>query len=109
MKMIETVSILDWRHGYFPRRFLWRGRLFEVTKVDRVKSTRREWPRRQQSRHYWLRTGAGAFVLRHDLSHDMWQVLEAPAEKQVREQTATGERAHGGGGLTDGYRLVVVR
>jgi hypothetical protein len=109
MKMIETVNILDWKYGYFPRRFLWRGRLFEVTQVDRVESKRREWPRRQQSRHYWLRTGAGEFVLRHDLSHDMWHVLKAPAEAPEMERATAGEHVHHKGGVANGYRLVVVR
>jgi len=109
MKMIETVNILDWKYGYFPRRFQWRGRLFEVTQVEHVESRRREWPRRQQSRHYRVETCSGAFVLKHDLSHDIWHVLKSPADVRQNERVAAGERSRHERRLTDGYRLVVVR
>jgi hypothetical protein len=109
MKMIETVNILDWKYGYFPRRFLWRGSRFEVVQVDRVESRRREWPRRQQSRHYWVRTDSGAFVLQHDLLHGIWRIIKAPADAQQVERADAGELLSHTRRPADGYRLVVVR
>lgn len=75
----QQVQLLSWRLGYFPARFLWRGQVHQVLHVQRVWEECRGWPRRRQFRCYQLLCPAGPFVLRHDLLHNLWQVVSAPA------------------------------
>ena len=109
MKKIETVKIVRSRFGYYPRRFMWRGQLFEVLHVEWVKSARRDWPRRQQSRTYGVSTAQGTFVLQHDLLRDMWHVQKAPPAIERSRAVTSRKRASGKGRVAHGHRLVVVR
>jgi hypothetical protein len=109
VKQIETVKIVDSRYGYFPRRFVWRKGLFEVLRVERVESTRREWPRRRQNRTFWVHTAYGLFVLSHDLLHDLWSVQKTPSGISRAQTAASSEGAPRAGRLTHGHRLALVR
>ena len=109
MKKMETVRILDSRFGYFPRRFVWRGGLYEVVRVERVQSIRREWPRRRQSRTFWVHTAQGLFVLKHDLSHDLWRVQKTPTGMRRAETAVQRNAVPRGRSLPHGHRLALVR
>lgn len=74
----EAVQVLEKRLGYFPKRFRWHGRHFTVLRVERVWCTARVWPSPVERRHFSVWTAEGAFVLYHDLSHDVWAVGQAP-------------------------------
>jgi hypothetical protein len=101
----ETVEIVDKRFGYFPRRFCWRGRVFEVVRVEDVQCEVRRWPRSAQSRRYTLLTREGRFELEHDLRRNVWSVRNGPGaaeSAEARSAERTPRRAYGS-------RLVVVR
>ncbi|MBC7241952.1 MAG: hypothetical protein H5T60_05850 [Anaerolineae bacterium] len=100
----QQVQLLDWRLGYFPHRFRWRGQVHQVLHVQRIWEECRDWPRRRQYRYYRLLCSAGLFVLRHDLLHNLWQVVSAPAFEPRSQWGEVPQRRSGYAG-----RFAVVR
>ncbi len=101
----EFVEMVEKRFGYFPRLFCWRGRRFEVVRVERVWCEARQWPRLAQSRRYAILTCEGSFVLEHDPRRNIWVARQAPAGA-LPAPTRPARRIRGEG---YGNRLVVVR
>lgn len=106
---MEAVQMLEWRFKYFPRRFRWRGRQFEVIQVEQVRSTRHEWPRRAQHRNYQVTTDCGQFTLCHDLLHDIWSIHGAPARVQDMRRAEVTQVDRKTRSVVHGHRIVVVR
>jgi len=106
---IEAVQILEWRFNYFPRRFRWRGRQFEVIQVEQVRSMRREWPRRSQRRNYQVTTDCGRFTLCHDLLHDIWSIHGTQAQFRDMRRSEVTQVDRKIRSVVHGHRLVVVR
>ena len=104
-KRVESVEILQKRFGYYPQRFLWRGRSFEVVQVLRVWCTERGWLRPAQWRRYALLTAEGNFELCHDLQRNLWSASRWPATC-ASQQAAPAPQARG---RLYGDRLVMVR
>jgi hypothetical protein len=101
----DAVHILERRFGYFPKRFRWRGRQFDVIGVPRVWCAARRWPRPAQERRYELLTTEGRFELAHDLLRDAWTVRRAPAlPRAERRRTMMAVE-----GTIYGHRLALVR
>lgn len=111
MSGMGTVRILEWRFGYIPRRFQWRGRAFDVLRVVQIQGIRREWPRRIRQRVYRLETRHGTFELRHDVIRDIWRAGKVPAgcqrEGEVRTRVARARSKSGR--LAHGNRYALVR
>jgi len=105
----DAIQILEWRFSYFPKRFRWRGQQFEVVRVERVHSTRREWPRKSQYRIYSVDTYEGPFELCHDLLHDMWRMRKSPAHLRVTRRLRLLRATRGTRSLAHGHRLALVR
>lgn len=70
----ERIHLLARNHGYFPAAFRWRGRRFDVVKVERCWSGRGPAARRL----FRVRCDAGNFVLEQCLASDGWRVTRWP-------------------------------
>lgn len=67
----EPIKLLSRRHNYFPKRFVWRGKKYDIYAVERAwtKSKRSG----KASRHYFrVRCADGTFELYQDLALNTW-------------------------------------
>lgn len=71
----EPIRLLARRHNYFPKKFMWRGKEYEVFAVEQAWT---EMGRgRRGARHYFrVHCVEGTFDLYQDLSHDAWYLAK---------------------------------
>jgi hypothetical protein len=69
----EAVEMLERRFGYFPRRFRWRGKVYEVDGVERCWTSMKNTPRLCFRVHY----REGRFDLSQDIRLNKWEVALA--------------------------------
>jgi hypothetical protein len=72
----EAVEMVQRRHGWFPQRFIWRGRAYEVDGIDRCWEVGRRWGRPAR-RCFRLKAGGASFELYHDLELATWHLRRA--------------------------------
>jgi hypothetical protein len=101
----HAIEVVEKRYSYFPKRFRWRGKLFDVVGVGRVWCETRQWPQRRQRRLYDVLTSIGRFELCHDLLHDVWTIRRAPALPELQPVRARSALRR----TRNEYRLAVVR
>ena len=66
----EAVEMLERRFGYFPKRFRWRGRLYDVEAVERCWTSVRTNPRLC----FRVRCREGSFELSQEVRLNTWEV-----------------------------------
>jgi hypothetical protein len=66
----EAIEMLDRRFGYFPKRFRWHGRIYDVETVDRCWTSARSTPRMC----FRVRCREGWFELSQDVRLNRWEV-----------------------------------
>ncbi len=66
----EAVEIQEKRFGYFPKRFRWRGKVYDVEQVERCWTTMK----RNPSLCFRVRCGEGSFDLFQDVHANTWEV-----------------------------------
>ncbi len=67
---LEAVEIQEKRFGYFPKRFRWRGKVYEVEAVERC------WTKANGNPHlcFRVRCQEGSFELYQDVRANTWEV-----------------------------------
>ncbi len=74
----EPIALLAKRHNYFPRRFMWRGREYNVHAVERAWTETRRGSK--NARHYFrVRCAEGTVDLFQDINLDAWYVKRRSA------------------------------
>jgi len=73
-KRNERIEMLELRQGYYPKRFLWRGRQHAVLQVKHVSCQRRGLFSPIDERKYCILTDWGQLELVHDLGNNIWSV-----------------------------------
>jgi len=77
----ERIEMLKRRHGYFPQTFLWRGRRYDISAVQRCWTITRRGLHGKVERHYFrvlARAAAdqgrqeGTFEIYQDLQDSTW-------------------------------------
>ena len=66
----EAVEMLERRFGYFPNRFRWRGKTYDVDGVERCWTSMRRNPRLC----FRVRCREGVFELAQDVRLNKWEV-----------------------------------
>ncbi len=66
----EAVEIQEKRFGYFPKRFRWRGKVYDVEQVERCWTTMK----RNPSLCFRVRCCDGVFELFQDVHANTWEV-----------------------------------
>ncbi|MGE5140028.1 MAG: hypothetical protein ACM3JD_11240 [Rudaea sp.] len=66
----EAVEIQEKRFGYFPKRFRWRGHVYDVEQVERCWTTMKSSP----SLCFRVRCSEGRFDLFQDVHMNSWEV-----------------------------------
>lgn len=65
----EPIRLLARRHNYFPKRFMWRGRQYDVYAVERAWTKMR----RRGGRHFFrVRCLEGTFDIYQDVTLNAW-------------------------------------
>jgi hypothetical protein len=72
----EAIEMRQRRHGWFPRLFLWRGRAFEVDRIEHWWEVGRRWGRPAR-RYFRLQAGEATFELYRDLEAGTWRLRRA--------------------------------
>jgi hypothetical protein len=67
----EAVEVQEKRFGYFPKRFRWRGKRYEVQGIERCWTI----ARRQPKLCFRVRCREGVFDLYQDLRLNAWQLV----------------------------------
>jgi hypothetical protein len=64
----DAVEIQEKRHGYFPQRFQWRGKAYDVQQVERC------WTKTGRSPQlcFRVRCAGGVFDLRQNVNNNIW-------------------------------------
>lgn len=71
----EPIEMQAKRFGYFPQAFLWHGRRYRVTRVERAWTVcRQRATRRVERRFFRVHTVEGIFDLYQDLSANTWHL-----------------------------------
>ena len=71
----EPVEMQEKRYGYFPQAFMWRGKCYRVSQVEKSWTIcKRERKIRKERRCFRVRCEEGTFVLNHDLIVNIWQL-----------------------------------
>jgi hypothetical protein len=65
--MIEQITVLEFRHNWFPARFCWRGREYSIEGVNECKTE-------QTQHHFWVRCEGVIIHLIHRVQADQWTV-----------------------------------
>jgi hypothetical protein len=74
----EAVQVHRKRYGYFPEGFMWRGRRYCVSKVEKSWThCRRNGIGRMKVRSFRVRCAEGIFDLHHDLGNNIWHLSAA--------------------------------
>ncbi len=77
-KKTEPIALLEKRHNYFPRQFMWRGESYNVHAVERAWTEMRQGGK--DARHYFrVRCAAGTVDLFQDVRLDAWYLEGRPA------------------------------
>jgi hypothetical protein len=66
----EAVEMLEKRFGYFPKRFRWHGKIYDVEAVERCWTGVRSNPRLS----FRVRCREGSFELSQDVRLNKWEV-----------------------------------
>lgn len=67
----EPINLLARRHNYFPRRFLWRGKQYDVHAVERAWTEMRRGGK--DARHFFrVKCAEGRFDLFQDVDLNAW-------------------------------------
>ncbi len=72
----EPISLLARRHNYFPKKFMWRGRHYDVYSVEHAWT---EMKRKGAWHFFRVRCQEGTFDIYQDLTLNAWYMA-----KQVR-------------------------
>jgi hypothetical protein len=67
----EAIEMLERRFGYFPKRFRWHGRIYEVLAVDRCWTSVRNKP----GLCFRVQCHEGTFELSQDVRLNKWEVI----------------------------------
>ena len=71
----EAVTLLARTHDFFPAAFRWRGRRFDVLRIELCWKVQQPAP----CRLFQVRTAAGSFVLRYSLKTARWEMTNRPS------------------------------
>ena len=82
---IEPIEMLERRHGYFPKTFIWRGQQYDVYAVERCWATLQwGWTRREKGGKHRFRVRCsfdsaqdrheGTFEVYQDIHHNAWHL-----------------------------------
>lgn len=66
----EAAEVLEKRFGYFPKRFRWRGRIYDIDSVERCWTSMRRGPRLC----FRVRCRETRFDLSQDIRLNKWEV-----------------------------------
>ena len=66
----EATEIQEKRFGYFPKRFRWRGHIYQVEQVEQCWTTMKRSP----SLCFRVRCPEGRFELFQDVNSNTWEV-----------------------------------
>ncbi|MGH2522137.1 MAG: DUF6504 family protein [Anaerolineales bacterium] len=71
----EPIAVPAKQHGFFPKAFVWRGRLHKVRSVESCRTeVRRNWQGKVERHRFRVRTENATFELTQDLARDTWQL-----------------------------------
>lgn len=102
-KGTRYIELLEYRFGYFPKRFQWHGRRYDVLGVKQVWCVVRQWPKVVRWRIFSVVTRDGPCELAHNLVQNTWELRRPPA-CPVSTYTAQRGLSHG-----DKRRAIMVR
>lgn len=67
----EAIEMIERRFSWFPLKFSWRGRIYEVDAVNECKTVTNRWDQCGMH-HYWVRSGDQLFHLCEVLPRSQW-------------------------------------
>ena len=71
----HPIEMQEKRFGYFPHAFMWRGKRYRVSQVEKSWTVRRRERRGSvQRRCFRVRCEEGTFDLNHDLTVNTWHL-----------------------------------
>jgi len=69
----EPIQLTARRHNYFPRRFMWRGKNYDVTAVQEVWTKMQRRGTRRSACHYFrVKCREGTFDIFQDTTLNAW-------------------------------------
>ena len=71
--MTEQITVLEYRHSWFPARFCWRGCEYEIEIVNECKTE-------QTQHHFWVRCEGVIMHLTHRVQADQWTLHRSQEE-----------------------------
>ena len=72
-KMVEQITVLEFRFGWFPARISWRGREYQIEAVRECKTE-------PTQHHFWVLCEGVILHLTHLVHSDQWSLRGAKEE-----------------------------